>query len=258
MSQTLTLDTPAAIADERDRLKAAVASYGDGAAPFDMAMRHFMMRTFMPHMTGTKCLQVGCAHGDQTTLLLERYDDICVLEPEAEFIDHTRARLGDRVRFVEGFVETYRPDERYDCILFSHVLEHVTDPVVALKALGDLLAPGGKLLIAVPNAEAPSRRIAVKMGVLDHLEALSPSDIGAGHRRVYRMDTLERDTRHAGLTIEKSGGIFYKPLANFQLDALIGGPLIGDAFLEGCYALGLERPTECASLYIVATRGERA
>ena len=54
--------------------------------------------------------------------------------------------------------------------------------------------------------------------------------------------------------IEQTGGIFFKPLANFQLNALIGGPLIGDAFLEGCYELGKERPDGCASIYTVTRR----
>lgn len=240
---------------ERERLKAAVASYGGGAAPFDAKMREYMMRTFSPSFRPGKCLQVGCAHGDQTSLLLEHFDDITVVEAESGFIDATRARLGDRVRYVESFIESFDNGDRYDTIFFSHVLEHVIDPVVALRKLGELLTPQGRLLVAVPNAEAPSRRIAVKMGVLTHLEALSAADIAAGHRRVYRLDTLERDAREAGLVIEKTGGIFYKPLANFQFDALIGTPTLSDAFLEGCYALGLERPTECASLYVIAGKG---
>jgi 2-polyprenyl-3-methyl-5-hydroxy-6-metoxy-1,4-benzoquinol methylase len=240
---------------ERERLKSAVASYGSGAAPFDAKMRDYMMRTFSPYFRQGKCLQVGCAHGDQTSLLLTHFSDVTVVEAERAFIDATRARLGDRIRYFESFIENFDNGERYDTIFFSHVLEHVIDPVIALRKLGDLLAPGGRLLIAVPNAEAPSRRIAVKMGVLTHLEALSTADIGAGHRRVYRLDTLERDAREAGLTLEKTGGIFYKPLANFQFDALIGTPTLSDAFLEGCYALGLERPTECASLYVVAGKG---
>ncbi len=252
MSANLTLDPGQS---ERERLKEAVASYGDAEGAFDIHMRTFMMRTFAPWISGGKALQVGCAHGDQTSLLLKSYPDLTVLEPEPQFIVLAGRKVGNAAKFVEGFVETYETNDRYDAIFFSHVLEHVIDPVVALRALGALLTPTGRLFVAVPNAEAPSRRIAVKMGVLDHLEAMSVADTAAGHRRVYRMDTLERDVRHAGLTIQKSGGIFYKPLANFQFDALIGGPLIGDAFLEGCYQLGLERPTECASLYVIATQG---
>jgi len=90
------------------------------------------------------------------------------------------------------------------------------------------------------------------MGVLSHLEALSADDIAAGHRRVYRLDTLARDVRAAGLPIVHTGGIFYKPLANFQFDALIGGPLVGEAFMEGCYQLGREDAAACASIYVIA------
>ena len=247
-----TIDQTDTGSTERERLAAAVASYGEGAAPFDALMRDYMMRTFAPWFGDGACLQVGCAHGDQTSLLLDRFNDITVLEPDPTFIAHTRARLGDRVAFVEGLLEDYETDRRFDTIIFSHVLEHVIDPVVALRRLGELLTPGGQLYVVVPNAEAPSRRIAVKMGLFSHLEGLSAADEAAGHRRVYRMDTLQRDVAAAGLTAEHSGGILYKPLANFQFNALIGGPLIGEAFMEACYALGHERPTECASIFVVA------
>ena len=110
--------------------------------------------------------------------------------------------------------------------------------------------------MVVPNAEAASRRIAVKMGVLEQLESLSTADVAAGHRRVYRLDTLTADARRAGLGIADTGGVFFKPLANFQFDALIGGPLIGEPFMEGCYQLGKEHPTFCASIYLVAERRE--
>lgn len=242
------------LAAERARLDAAVASYGEAVAPFDLRMRGYMMRTLSPYFGQGRCLQVGCAHGDQTSLLLQHYRDVTVVEPVPAFIEHTRARLGDRVRFVQGFLEAFETEERYETILFSHVLEHVLDPAAALAKLGSLLTPTGRLYVVVPNAEAPSRRIAVKMGVLTHLEALSADDVAAGHRRVYRLDTLLRDLREAGLPVAQSGGIFFKPLANFQFNALIDGPLVGDAFLDGCYELGKERPTECASLYAIASR----
>jgi 2-polyprenyl-3-methyl-5-hydroxy-6-metoxy-1,4-benzoquinol methylase len=238
-------------AQEQAHLAAVTESYGEECAPFDTAMRGYMMRTFAPWFRDGKALQVGCAHGDQTTLLLERYPDLTVVEGAAEFIDFTRRRVGDRVRFVEGLVEDFETEDRYEAIFFSHVLEHVIDPVTCLKKLGSLLTPTGRLYVVVPNAEAASRRIAVKMGALKHLEDLSPNDIAAGHRRVYRLDTLCRDSLEAGLSVEESGGIFFKPLANFQFDALIGGPLVSEAFMEGCYLLGKEQPAMAASIFLI-------
>ena len=244
--------TPLDTAAEQERLDAALASYGETAAPFDAAMRGYMMRTFEPFWREGACLQVGCAHGDQTSLLAARFADLTVLEPTAAFIAETRRRVGDAVRFEQAFIETYATERRFDTIVFSHVLEHVEDAAACLARLAALLTPTGRLFTVVPNAEAPSRRIAVKMGVLSHLEALSADDIAAGHRRVYRLDTLARDVRAAGLPVVHTGGIFYKPLANFQVDALIGGPLVGEAFMEGCYQLGREDAAACASIYVIA------
>jgi len=239
------------MSSESTRLKDALLSYGEAVAPFDLAMRDYMMRTFAPYWRPGACLQVGSSHGDQTSLLLNIFDDVTVLEPVREFIDMTRAKVGDRAKFVEALLEDFHTDQRFETIVFSHVLEHVADPVAALGRLASLLSSTGRLFVMVPNAEAASRRIAVKMGVLRDIEDLSADDIAAGHRRVYRLDTLVRDIKSAGLRVETSGGIFFKPLANFQFNALMDGPLIGDAFMEGCFELGKEHPTFCASIFVI-------
>jgi 2-polyprenyl-3-methyl-5-hydroxy-6-metoxy-1,4-benzoquinol methylase len=239
---------------EKARLDGVINSYGETAAPFDLAMHRYMMRTFNPFFKPGPCLQVGCAHGDQTTLILEIYEDVVVLEPTRAFIEMTRAKVGDKVRFVEALLEEYETEERFETIIFSHVLEHVDDAQAALSKLGTLLSPSGRLYVVVPNAEAASRRIAAKMGVLTHLEDLSPDDIAAGHRRVYRLDTLTRDIKSAGLKVADSGGIFFKPLANFQLNALMNGPLISETFMEACFELGREQPGLSASIYVIAER----
>lgn len=237
---------------EQDRLDAVVGSYGTEIAPFDAAMRGYMMRSFEPFFRDGPCLQVGCAHGDQTSLLVERFADVTVLEPAPDFLAYSRTRIGDRAVFVQALVEDFQTERRFETIVFSHVLEHVAEPIAVLAKLRTLLTPTGRLYVAVPNAEAPSRRIAVKMGVLGHLEALSVDDEAAGHRRVYRLDTLSRDVRASGLAIHHTGGIFFKPLANFQFNALMHGPLVGEAFMEACYQLGREDAASCASIYVIA------
>ena len=51
--------------------------------------------------------------------------------------------------------------------------------------------------------------------------------------------------------------MFFKPLANYQFDKLMGGDVIPDAYLEGCYRLGMQYPDLCASIWLVCERGTR-
>jgi SAM-dependent methyltransferase len=53
-----------------------------------------------------------------------------------------------------------QPSLRFDAIFAQHVLEHVVDPHAFLETARGLLAPGGKLVICVPNFEARLRRLA--------------------------------------------------------------------------------------------------
>ena len=55
----------------------------------------------------------------------------------------------------------------------------------------------------------------------------------------------------AGLRIVHRGGVFFKPLANYQFDKLAGGDVVSDGYLEGCYRLGMHYPDLCASIYVV-------
>ena len=225
-------------------------------SPFDSRMRNFMMRSLAPFLVPGSALEMGCFHGDFTSLLAEKYRELTVVEAANAFIEKTRSRVGKRVKFVHSLFETYETVESFDAIFLLHVLEHVDDPVSVLTKARTLLSEKGRIYLVVPNGNAASRRIAVKMGVLASLAAPSDADTRHGHRTVYFFDTLERDAKYAGLSILHRGGIFFKALANFQFDRLIGSDILSDEYLEGCYQLGMEFPDLCASIFLVCEAGE--
>lgn len=240
------------LANELDQLNKISEIYDDG--PFDRCMRSFMMRSLEPFLIKGKALEMGCFNGLFTQQLSNNYEDLTVIDAVPTFLNHAHHLLGSRIKTICTLFETYETDERYDAIFIVHVLEHLQDPVLVLNKARDLLTPLGRIYLIVPNGTAASRQIAVKMGVLPRHDSLSIADIKHGHRRIYFLDSLVREALDAKLRILHTGGIFFKPLANFQFDRLMGGELISDSFMEGCYLLGKEHPTLCASIFSVCTR----
>jgi len=224
------------------------------AYKFDTVLRRYIMRALDPFLPSGRALEMGCYTGDMTELIADRYRDLTVIEASAELVAAASARLGHRATFVHGTFETVGLSNRYDAIFLVHTLEHLDDPVAVLRRVNDWLTDDGRLVVVVPNANAASRQIAVQMGLIRSNDAVTDDERVHGHRKTYRMDTLQREVLDAGLRIVQSGGVFFKPLANFQFDQLMGGDVISDDYLEGCYRLGMQYPDLCASIWVVCQR----
>lgn len=230
---------------------------------FDVDVMHpFMLRAFSPFFRGGSLLELGCFRGDFTRRLVERFDDVTCVEGSGEALAIARERVGDRAQFVHGrFEEVALPRAGrggYDNVLLTHVLEHLDDPVGLLRRVNDdWLSEHGRLFLACPNANAPSRQIAVKMGLITHNAAVTPAEAEHGHRVTYALDTLERDATKAGLRVVHRGGIFFKALANFQWDRLLQTDIVSPEYLEGCFQLGQQYPDLCSSIFLLCERGGR-
>lgn len=227
------------------------------AYAFDLdVMQRYMIRSFEPFFEDGGLLELGSFRGDFTRRLLPYFDDVTCVEASDVAIQDARCKLGDRVVFVNSLLETVSLPRRYDNIVLTHVLEHLDDPVLVLRRINDeWLEESGRLFLVCPNANAPSRQIAVKMGLITHNAAVTPAEAEHGHRRTYSLDTLERDAVAARLNVAHRSGIFFKALANFQFDRLLTTDIISEDYLDGCYELGQHYPDLCSSIFLVCERG---
>ena len=225
---------------------------------FDFDVMHpYMLKSFEPFFNKGSLLEMGSYKGNFTERLLPYFDDVTCLEASDVAIEEAKSKLGNKVKFVNALFETATLPKRYDNIVLTHVLEHLDDPVGVLKRVNDeWLAEGGRFFLVCPNANAPSRQIAVKMGLITHNAAVTPAEAEHGHRRTYTLDTLERDAVAAGLRVVHRSGIFFKALANFQWDRLLQTDIISKEYLDGCYKLGQQYPDLCASIFLMCERGD--
>ncbi|SNS61906.1 2-polyprenyl-3-methyl-5-hydroxy-6-metoxy-1,4-benzoquinol methylase [Noviherbaspirillum humi] len=219
---------------------------------FDAVVRHYLLKAVSPFLgDGIKALELGCYKGDMTEQILDYVGDLTVVEGASVLADAVRERFQGRVKVVNSTFEALTMEPIYDVAFLVHTLEHLDDPIAILKRIQSWLKPGGKLIVAVPNANALSRQIAVKMGLIDFNAAVTPAEASHGHRITYASDMLDHHLRQAGLQAVDEGGILLKPLANFQFDLALREKIIDEKYLDGCFELGRKYPDLCASLYRV-------
>jgi 2-polyprenyl-3-methyl-5-hydroxy-6-metoxy-1,4-benzoquinol methylase len=220
-------------------------------------MQPYMLRSFIPFFTAGNLLELGSFKGDFTRRFLPYFNDITCVEASNEAIAIAQNELGNKVKLVNSVIETATLPTKYDNIVLTHVLEHLDDPVAVMKRINDeWLSDQGRFFLVCPNANAASRQIAVKMGLISHTSAITPAEKEHGHRITYSFDTLERDVKAAGLRIVHRSGIFFKALANFQWDRLLTTDIISPDYLEGCYQLGQQYPELCSSIFLMCEKGK--
>ncbi|MES2559945.1 MAG: class I SAM-dependent methyltransferase [Bacteroidota bacterium] len=226
---------------------------------FDIDVMHpFMIKSFLPFFNAGSLLELGSSKGHFTSLLIQHYKDVTCVEASLDAIEEAKKRITTDLNIIHGLFETVFLPKKYDTIVLTHVLEHLDNPVKVMKRINDeWLSESGKFLLVCPNANAPSRQIAVKMGLISHNAAVTTAEADHGHRITYSLDTLERDATAAGLNVIHRSGIFFKALANFQWDKILKTDIISKEYLNGCYALGQQYPDLCSSIFLVCEKGNK-
>jgi 2-polyprenyl-3-methyl-5-hydroxy-6-metoxy-1,4-benzoquinol methylase len=101
---------------------------------------------------GAQVLDVGCWSGFNGRYLQAcRAAVVDGIEPHGEMA--AKAALSYR-HVVNAPAETALAELRdvsYDAMLFMDVLEHLVDPLAVLRPSASMLAPGGRILISLPN-----------------------------------------------------------------------------------------------------------
>jgi 2-polyprenyl-3-methyl-5-hydroxy-6-metoxy-1,4-benzoquinol methylase len=231
--------------DETLRLE-RIAGESLYAAGINAATIRYSFRVFERHLRGESILELGPAEGVMTELLARTGKSLTLVEGSQAFCTSLAQRFPE-AQVVQSLFEEYRPGRSFDNIVLGHVLEHVLDPSALVARTSAWLAPGGRILAAVPNSRSVHRQAAVLMGLLPAEDALNELDLRHGHRRVFDPASFHRCFVDAGLAIEKSGGYWLKPLANRQIEATWTPQMLA-AFMQ----LGERYPDIAAEIYVVA------
>jgi SAM-dependent methyltransferase len=232
---------------EKRRLARAATWYVEEQLEFDKRLIRYHYDAIRGFLRGPLGLELGPAEGQMTPLLLKHFTTLTVVDGSAPLLDKI-PRAPNLVK-IHSLFEDFTPRHQFDSIVMNRVLEHVRDPVGLLRLARRWLSPNGRLLIGVPNADSFHRLAAVHMRLLRRATELNDRDRRLGHRRVYTRDALLLDIRKAKLAVVTTGGVFFKPLSNVQIDATWT-----DAMMDGFFKLGSDFPDNAAEIYAVCRR----
>lgn len=132
-----------------------------------------------PFTEGGRLLDVGCGGGAYLAAMRKLGWQVEGVEPSRSGCDACRRQ---QIKVHEGTLEAANLQaETFDFIRFEHVLEHVPEPIAALKEAGRILKSGGTIRVLVPNiASLPARWFGTYWYHLDtprHLFWFSPDTI---------------------------------------------------------------------------------
>jgi SAM-dependent methyltransferase len=116
-----------------------------------------MIATCLPQERSVKILDLGCGYGAILHFLREaKYLHLAGADVSAEQVELARHLGLENVHCqeIEAFLEAV-PDNTYGVVIAFDILEHFTKPdlLALMEKLHRVLAPGGRLIVHVPNGE---------------------------------------------------------------------------------------------------------
>ena len=179
-------------------------------------------------------LDVGCGSGDFLAEISNRFPDVSLagIDQSETGLDVTAGKFPGAV-LQKVDLESTNPDtadlhQWASHAVCSEVLEHLNEPVVALKNIASLMMPGGVLVVTVPGGPK------------------SAFDLSIGHLRHYTPTLIRKDLEAAGFTVHMASGAGFPMFNLYRLVVLMRGKqlaadIVGKPSFAACAAMAVFR-----------------
>jgi len=153
---------------------------------------------------GLDVLDVGCGSGVHGAELKRIYSHRVVgvdLSESSIYKAKTRLAEAHVADVTKPELYSFFGVRKFDLIVFSDVLEHLYDPADVLTRHYPLLAPGGRVVISLPNIAIWNVRLELLAGRFEYQDT---GTLDRTHVRFYTRRTFRRFAAEAGFNIQRS------------------------------------------------------
>jgi 2-polyprenyl-3-methyl-5-hydroxy-6-metoxy-1,4-benzoquinol methylase len=161
--------------------------------PFRRAALDFTMM-YLPYLSGGRLLEVGCGDGTMLKGMADLGWQVEGIDIDPAAVENSRRKgLNVQTRYLE---DLQYPQDCFDAITMSHLIEHVHDPLELLRECHRILKPTGRLALVTPNINSAGHRIYGSSWF--HLDP-------PRHLRIFTVDSLTTLLQKAGFHKAKIG-----------------------------------------------------
>jgi 2-polyprenyl-6-hydroxyphenyl methylase/3-demethylubiquinone-9 3-methyltransferase len=214
--------------DEQERFDAVASGWWDPAGPFrplhELNPARLKYVADKAALDGARVVDVGCGGGILSESLARKGARVTGIDVAPRVLAVARLHLhesGLDVDYREMTVEdlAHEAPGAFDVVTCMEMLEHVPDPPSIVRAIHDLLKPGGHAFFSTLNRTP----LAFMLGIVgaEHVARLLPRGT---HRydRFIRPSELSTWMRSAGLELRDITGLHYNPVTR---SVMLGGNL---------------------------------
>jgi SAM-dependent methyltransferase len=160
---------------------------------------HAVLLSRLGEGRGRRALDAGAADGFLSELLTARGWAVTAVERDPGLAARAQGKCQEVVvaDLAEAATKLTGP---YDAIVYGDVLEHLADPLPVLVALDRLLAPGGVVIVSVPNVAHLWVRLSLLLGRFEYGER---GILDRTHLRFFTRRTFLGFLGAAGLVVDE-------------------------------------------------------
>lgn len=212
--------------DEQERFDAVASGWWDPEGPFrplhELNPARLKYVADRAALAGAQVVDVGCGGGILSESLARKGAKVIGIDVAPRVLAIARLHLHESeldVDYREMTVEALAEEapQSFDVVTCMEMLEHVPDPPSIVRAVHDLLKPGGHAFFSTLNRTP----LAFLLGIVgaEHIARLLPRGT---HRydRFIRPSELGAWIRAAGLELKDIAGLHYNPITR---SVMLGG-----------------------------------